>query len=76
MHDFPPLLCIVFLAVVEPLLGLNSAPNVRFVVEPADALVSKGQEVRFDCAIAGADDETVDVQWRLNGITLDRRMRT
>ncbi|CDW57851.1 Netrin receptor DCC [Trichuris trichiura] len=100
MHDFPPLLYVVFLAVVAPLdalfkqqerhgfffdfifcqyffiVGLNSAPNIRFIVEPADALVSKGQEVRFDCAIAGADDESVDVQWRLNGITLDRRMRT
>uniref|UniRef100_A0A5S6QF04 Netrin receptor DCC n=1 Tax=Trichuris muris TaxID=70415 RepID=A0A5S6QF04_TRIMR len=75
MDDFVLLLCVVLLAVAVP-LGLNSVPNIRFIVEPADLVVPKGQEARFDCAVAGANDESVDVQWRLNGITLDRRMRT
>ncbi|KAL1238904.1 Neogenin [Trichinella spiralis] len=50
-------------------LAVPAPSELHFTIEPSDVLARRGQEVRFDCAVSGA--ETPTVHWRRGGVPLD-----
>lgn len=60
-------------------LGATESSQWRFISEPADVLVARGQPVRFDCVLQGppatrssssSSDSPTDVRWIKDGAFL------